>query len=47
MKETLRGSEEIEEALAPKLSLTVDLSRHGVAELPEEVVEILKYEVER
>ncbi|MCJ1244387.1 RAM signaling network component [Trapelia coarctata] len=45
MRQTLRGTEEVGEAL--KLSLTIDLSRRGVNEIPEEMVEILKQDVER
>jgi len=45
MRQTLRGSEEVGEAL--KLSLTIDLSRRGVDEIPDEMVEVLKQDVER
>jgi len=45
MRQTLRGTEDAGEAL--KLSLTIDLSRRGIAEMPDEMVQILKHDVER
>lgn len=45
MRQTLRGTEDAGEAL--KLSLTIDLSRRGIEEMPVEMVQILKHDVER
>lgn len=45
MRQTLRGTEDAGGAL--KLSLTIDLSRRGIEEMPDEMVQILKQDVER
>lgn len=45
MRQTLRGTEGVGEAL--KLSLTIDLSRRGFNSMPEEMIQILKQDVER
>lgn len=45
MRQTLRGTEDAGGAL--KLSLTIDLSRRGIEEMPHEMVQILKQDVER
>ena len=44
-QESLNGDENVGEAV--KLSLTVDMGRKGIESLPEEVVHILKRDVER
>ena len=44
-QESLNGDENVGEAV--KLSLTVDMGRKGIESLPEEVVYILKRDVER
>ena len=45
MQQSLEGSERVGEAV--KLKLTVDLGHKGIEMLPEEVVQILKRDVER
>ena len=46
MQESLAGEEKISSNTVP-LSLTVDLNRRGLESLPEEIVQILKQDVER
>ena len=45
MQETLVGSEKIDETI--QLNLTIDLNRKSIDSFPEEVVQILKRDVER
>ena len=45
MQESLTGEEKISNTV--QLSLTVDLNRRGLESLPEEIVQILRQDVER
>ena len=45
MQESLAGEDKIGNTV--QLSLTVDLNRRGLESLPEEIVQILKQDVER